>query len=289
MSGRSSARGAPVTAGALRAALLMLWGVAASTPASALAAGATAKKVETVCRTLNADTNYKVRVQAALVLGKMGDPSGAPCLTRALDDANRTVRAVAAEALGQLGDRDSLQALRGLAKSDADPFVRAQAEKAVAVLAAAPSGGGPAGPGGKAKIFLAFGPFSGGVKQAAGEPVRIVHDTLQNELGKIPTISLAVNAAPGGKPGGPAGFWIDGNISKLDDVTSGAGSETSCGVKVMVARWPSKSIISWTSAEASVQAGSRPRDRENARRECLEATATQLAEDLAKFLKAQGG
>jgi len=60
-------------------------------------------------------------------------------------------------------------------------------------------------------------------------------------------------------------------------------------VKVMVARWPSKSIISWTSAEASVQAGSRPRDRENARRECLEATATQLAEDLAKFLKAQGG
>jgi len=274
------------------------WGLSASQacamallllPAVAFAAGGSAKKVETVCRTLTGDTNYKVRVQAALVLGKMGDPSGASCLTRALDDANRTVRAVAAEALGQLGDRDSLPALRGLAKSDPDPFVRTQAEKAVALLAAGggPSGGGAAG--GKAKIFLAFGPFSGGVKQAAGEPVQIVHDTLQKELGKIPSITLAANAAPAGKPGGPAGFWIDGNISKLDDVTSGAGSETSCGVKVMVARWPSKSIISWTSAEASVQAGTRPRDRENARRECLEATASQLAEDLAKFLKAQGG
>lgn len=284
-----SGRIGPAAAGRLRPALLVLSGVVALIPAAAFAGGGAAKKVETVCRTLNADTNYKVRVQAALVLGKMGDPSGAPCLTRALDDANRTVRAVAAEALGQLGDRDSLQALRGLAKSDPDPFVRAQAEKAVALLAAPPSGGGVPGPGGKAKIFLAFGSFSGGVKQAAGEPVRIVHDTLQNELGKIPTITLAANSAPASKPGGPAGFWIDGNISKLDDVTSGAGSETSCGVKVMVARWPSKSIISWTSAEASVQAGSRPRDRENARRECLEATATQLAEDLAKFLKAQGG
>jgi len=284
VSGRRARGGARPKARPL-ALLLALSGVAVLLePAPGSAAGGVAKKVETVCRTLNADTNYKVRVQAALVLGKMGDPSGAPCLTRALDDANRTVRAVAAEALGQLGNRDSLQALRGLAKSDLDPFVRTQAEKAVALLSAAPAGGG-----GKAKIFLAFGPFSGGVKQAAGEPVRIVHDTLQGELGKIPTITLTANAAPGGKPGGQAGFWIDGNISKLDDVTSGAGSETSCGVKVMVARWPSKSIISWTSAEASVQAGSRPRDRENARRECLEATASQLAEDLAKFLKAQGG
>ena len=84
-------------------------------------------------------------------------------------------------------------------------------------------------------------------------------------------------------------FWIDGNVTRLDDVAATGASETSCGVRVMVARWPSKSIISWTSAEASVQSGLRPRDRENARRECLEATAAQLAEDLAKFLKAQGG
>ena len=268
--------------------MVMLAGAAALGPSPAQAAAGPGKKVEAVCRTLNGDTNYKVRVQAALVLGKMGDPSGASCLTRALDDANRTVRAVAAEALGQLKNPDSLPALRTLAKADPDPFVRAQAEKAVAMLSGPATAGGAAGAG-RARIFIAFGPFSGGVKAAAGEPVRIVHDTLQTELGKIPTLTVAANAAPTGKPGGPVGFWIDGNISKLDDVTSGAGSETSCGVKVMVARWPSKSIISWTSAEASVQAGSRPRDRENARRECLEATAAQLAEDLAKFLKAQGG
>jgi hypothetical protein len=58
---------------------------------------------------------------------------------------------------------------------------------------------------------------------------------------------------------------------------------------VVVARWPSKSIISWTNAGASVQSGSRPRDKDNARHDCLEASAGQLAEDLTKFFKSQGG
>jgi hypothetical protein len=60
-------------------------------------------------------------------------------------------------------------------------------------------------------------------------------------------------------------------------------------VKVMVARWPSKSIIMWTNAGASLQSGSRPRDKDGARRDCLEASAGQLAEDLGRFFKAQGG
>lgn len=272
-----------------RGALLVLAAVA-SPSLPAFGGGNATKKIETVCRTLTGDSNYKVRVQAALVLGKMADPAASTCLSRALVDPNRTVRAVAAEALGQLGSAENLADLRGLARSDPDPFVRTQAEKAVAVLSSRSPRPAPgvAGGVGRAKIFLAFGPFSGGVKTAAGDPVRIVHDTLQAELSKLPTVTVADASAPSGKAPGPA-FWIDGNISRLDDVAAGAGSETSCGVKVMVARWPSKSIISWTSAEASVQAGTRPRDRENARRECLEATAAQLAEDLAKFLKAQGG
>lgn len=136
-------------------------------------------------------------------------------------------------------------------------------------------------------MYLNFGPFTGGAKTASSDSVKIVRDTLQAELGKLPIVTLTP-AGDAGKTGATA-FWIDGNVTRLEDVTASGASETACGVRVMVARWPSKSIISWTSAEASVQSGLRPRDRENARRECLEATAGQLAEDLAKFLKAQGG
>jgi hypothetical protein len=248
-------------------------------------------KVQEVCKTLTEHANFKVRVQAALVLGKLHDPSASTCLTKAFADQNPSVRAMAAQALGQLGDVANAEALQMLATRDSDAFVRAQAMKALDAVsrpgAGGPAGGGvAAGPGGRAKIFLNFGPFTGGVKAAAGDAVRIVHDTLQNELGKLPIVSLT--AIPGAKPGSPS-FWIDGNINRLDDVAAGSSVEVSCGVKVMVAAWPSKKIISWTSAEASVQSGSRQRDRDNAHRECLEATANQLAEDLAKFLKAQGG
>ena len=86
---------------------------------------------------------------------------------------------------------------------------------------------------------------------------------------------------------GMSGFYIDGNITKLEDTRR--GNETSCDIKVMVARWPQKSIIMWTNAGASVQSGSRPRDKENARKDCLEASARGLSEDLVNFLKAQGG
>jgi hypothetical protein len=57
----------------------------------------------------------------------------------------------------------------------------------------------------------------------------------------------------------------------------------------MVASWPAKSIIMWTDAGATVQSGSRPRDKDNARRECLEMSARGLSEDLVNFLKQQGG
>jgi hypothetical protein len=246
--------------------------------ASGWAGAAPTHNVQGVCRTLTEDANFKVRVQAALVLGKMGDAGATACLIRAFADQNRTVRAMSAQALGLIGDANAAEALRGLAKRDPDPFVRSQAEKAVALLS-----GPPTAVGGRPKIFLNFGPFTGGAKTASSDAIKIVRDTLQTELAKLPIVTMA---AAGGKGPGPA-FWIDGNIARLDD--AGAAGEVSCGVKVMVARWPSKSIISWTNADASVQSGTRPRDRENARKDCLEATANQLAEDLAKFLKAQGG
>jgi hypothetical protein len=264
----------------LAALALSVVGFVAPWTSKALAAPST--RVAEICRTLTDDANYKVRVQAALVLGRLGDAGAVVCLTRALGDQNKTVRAMSAQALGQVGDATALEALRSLAKRDPDPFVRAQTEKALALLSST------TGASKRPKMYLNFGPFTGGVKSAAADSIKIVHDTLLTELGKLPIVTLTPPTADP-KGGASNAFWIDGNVTRLDDAAAPGASETSCGVRVMVARWPTKTIISWTSAEASVQSGVRPRDRENARRECLEATAAQLAEDLAKFLKAQGG
>jgi hypothetical protein len=240
-------------------------------------------KLDELCKALAEDGNYKVRVQAALVLGRLGDARAVPCLVKALADANKTVRAIAAQALGQVGDPAAADPLRKLLATEGDPFVRAQTGKAIAALAASA--------GKRAKIYLAFGPFTGGAKTAGPEAAKIVADALARELGKLPTVTLSLAPADQHNftKSGLQGFFIDGNITRLEDVVTGGASETNCDVKVMVARWPTKSIISWTNAGASLQSGSRPRDKENARRDCLEASAGQLGEELGRFLKAQGG
>jgi hypothetical protein len=248
-------------------------------------------KVEELCTALDADSNYKVRVQAAIVLGRLGDENGVGCLIKALTDPNKTVRGIAAQALGQIGEARAADPLRALLQTEADPFVKAQAEKALAALHPAAAPGGLPTANKKARIYLSFGPFTGTSKTIGPDAAKLVHDVLQRELAKLSTVTLSLNPADQKNfaKSGLLGFLIDGAVTRLDDTPSGGSSETSCDVKAQVLRWPSKSLISWTNAGASVQSGARPRDKENARHDCLEASAVQLAEDLTKFLKLQGG
>jgi hypothetical protein len=279
------------TARRLALALATLLAVAVAHPPASWAAASKAK-VDELCKALLEDSNYKVRVQAAIVLGKLGDVSAVDSLIKALEDPNKTVRGIAAQALGQIGDASAADPLRGLLQRDVDPFVKGQADRALAMLH--PSGGTTAMAGGsskKAKIYLNFGPFAAGSKNISPDAVKIVRDVLQRELGKLQLVTT--NISPVDQKNfaktGLIGFFIDGNVTHLDDTNSGGSSETSCDVKVLIARWPSKSIISWTNAGATVQSGSRPRDKDNAHHDCLEASAGQLAEDLTKFFKSQGG
>src|SRR5689334_9191208 len=85
--------------------------------ALALAAGtADADKIDELTRAVIQDPSYKVRVQAALVLGKLGDRRAVPTLIQALNDDNETVRGVAATSLGRLGDRNAAGPLARVAK-----------------------------------------------------------------------------------------------------------------------------------------------------------------------------
>jgi len=247
------------------------------------ARAAHATKVDELARLLD-DSSYKVRLQAALLLGKLGDRTAVAPLTRALEDKERLVRAMAAQSLGRLGAADAAPALKALLQRERDGFVRGQAEKALAAL-------GPTR-GGGAKIYLTFGPFTGGAARVS-DPAMInaLRAGLKRELSKLSgvTFTLESGEEKSFARSGRVGFLIDGNVTRLDSGQVGGAVEINCDVKIMVARWPSKSIILWTNAGAAVQSGSNERDMASARRDCLEASAGQLGEDLAKFFHSQGG
>jgi hypothetical protein len=134
---------------------------------------------------------------------------------------------------------------------------------------------------------VTVGPFSGGVKLADTSILALLQTSLRQALQKLPKLTFSETPAKGRGHTPQLGFLVDGNVSRLQEVF-GVG-ETSCEIKLMVARWPSKSIILWTSAGAAVQAGRRDADKLTARRECIEATAGQLGDSLLEFFRSQGG
>jgi hypothetical protein len=249
---------------------------------------AAAGKVDDLSRMLlDRQRSFKVRVQAAQLLGKLGDPAGVRPLSEALGDPDKTVRWMAVQALARLGQPNATPALKALVGREKDPLVLAQAQKALAVLDR-PAAPVLASGAGRPRIYLTFGAFSGGSRAADAAALEVLRAALKRELGKLASVTFSLEGKDEKNFGrsGQLGFLIDGNVSRLD----GGGAEINCDVKVMVAKWPSKSIILWTSAGAAVQGGgSRLSDVEAARRDCLEASAGQVGEDLMKFFKAQGG
>ena len=244
-------------------------------------------KVDDLAGALLGDPSFKVRTQAALLLGKLGDKAGVDPLVKALADENKTVRAMAAQSLGKLGGDAAELALKTVLQRESDTFVRGQAEKALAAILAAKA----AEPDNKdRKVYLKFGPFTGGSKAADATLLGLLRSSLKQSLEKLPHLAVVEGAEEKnmGKGGRPA-FLVDGNVLKLQDIDAGSALETSCEVKVMVARWPSRSVILWTSAGAAVQGGKRDRDRQNAQRDCIEASAGQLGDSLIGYFKSQGG
>ena len=237
-------------------------------------------KVEDLSKAILTDPSFKVRVQAALLLGKLGDKAGTDALIKALDDENKSVRAMAAQSLGRLGGAPAVAALKSLLERERDPFVGTQVKIALSALEDQEVK--------DRKIFVTFGPFTGGVKLADASILSLLQTSLKQSLQKLPKLTFTSDMPAKGRGHPPQlGFLVDGNVSRLQEVF-GIG-ETSCELNLMVARWPSKSIILWTSAGAAVQAGRRDSDKLNARRDCIEASAGQLGDSLLEFFRSQGG
>lgn len=250
------------------------------------AAPARADKVDDLARTLASDPSYKVRVQAALVLGKLGDKRAVPALVKALKDSNATVRAVSCGALGKLGDSSAINPLKEAAK-DGESMVRQAAEKALQQLDQAP----PPTTTKAAKFYINIGGVANKAKLGGPEASKLVRDVLIRELSGTKNVTVTW---AGGAPDAAAlrkkkmtGYYLDGSIIRLSTSTSGNSAEISCDLKMFIATYPAKSMIMFTSGGAAVQTGSSARAEEAGRRDCLEAAAQAVHQNVVTFLKSQ--
>lgn len=87
--------------------------------------------VEALGRTLLTDPLRAVREAAARALGDIGGTGGVSALIAALRDPRGSVRESAVAALGSIGGTLALRALVGVSMADRDPWVRAEAARAL--------------------------------------------------------------------------------------------------------------------------------------------------------------
>jgi hypothetical protein len=244
-----------------------------------------ADKLDDLTRALMTDPSYKVRVQAALILGKLLDKRAVPALIQALKDENESVRGVAATSLGRIGDRSAANALLS-ATNDSSEFVRTQAKRALDVFANENPAANVA-PRAGARFFLTIG-FQGGEQKGGREYADLVRATLAKELQKIPQVTLSVG---GGEPTAAAlasrhldGYIVDGNIMRLQSQHQGGQVQIDCDVKAFVATWPGKAIKMMTTEGASLQTSGSASEEMSGKRDCLTAAAEAVREDVGKFL-----
>jgi hypothetical protein len=100
----------------------------------AAASVSTAQDFSSLRRDLASGADFRLRVGAALALGKTHARAAVGPLVGALDDVNPAVRVAAAAALGVLGQREACDALRAHLDRESSPAVRVQLESALAKL-----------------------------------------------------------------------------------------------------------------------------------------------------------
>jgi TolA-binding protein len=95
-------------------------------------ASASPKLSELVERLKNGD-DFRVRVQAALELGRTRDSAAVASLVKALDDTNASVRAAAAAGLKNIGDKSAIKPLKAHLQDPSDA-VRSQIKDSIRSL-----------------------------------------------------------------------------------------------------------------------------------------------------------
>ncbi len=222
---------------------------------------------------LKGASDFRVRVSAALQLGKSLTGDAALPLEAALDDSNASVRAAAAAALKNLGDQAAVEALMAH-RSDKSEAVRAQVAAAIKSLAEERI----TGP--KPKVLIKIGIMKNGSGVKSKKIENELADSSRRKLSELPGVRVLAadgsgSGASTGKPSTVPMVMVTGNVSELKAQHQGRSITYSASVEYVLHTMPEQAIAAKVSGRASATAT--PKDTEDAsvlaeiRRSVLEA------------------
>lgn len=200
-------------------------------------------------RDLATAEDFRLRVAAALALGKSTSPNARAALEKALKDKHASVRAAAAAALGVRGDAAALPALRSAMSSEGTVNVKTQMESSIQRLSSKAPG--------KAKVLIALGKMENrsGVKDNAVSSALRAETRAKAAL--IPGVEVLADGADPvseGKSRNLPSFTLDATLTKLAKGQKGADVSYSASVEYLIRKVPEQALKGSMSGSAQALA-----------------------------------
>ncbi len=198
--------------------------------------------------------DFRVRVSAALQLGKSLSGDAVLPLAAALDDSNASVRAAAAAGLKNLGDQAALPALKAH-RSDKSEAVRAQVSAAIKTLEEERL----TGP--KPRVLVKIGMMKNGSGVKSKRIENELADSSRRKLGELPGVRVLAadgsgpnSDASSGRPSTVPMVMVTGNVSELKASREGRSITYSASVEYVLHTMPEQAIAAKVSGRASATA-----------------------------------
>lgn len=213
--------------------------------------------ISTLVERLEHGKDFRVRVQAALQLGKTRNTRARPPLERALDDSNSAVRAAAAAALKVLGDKRAIHALKQH-RLDPSAAVRAQIETSIRALELIGRRHE------KPKVLVKLGRIH--ASRRYRPLLDEVKRTSRTELSELPGVEVLDDSADykaAARRRKPPVVMVTGRLRRLRASREGGDVIFSAKMEYILHRMPEEAIAGTVSGSASARASvAEARDRQ---------------------------
>ncbi len=206
--------------------------------------------VPTLIERLKNGGDFRVKVAAALELGKTKSSQAREPLEAALDDDNASVRAAAAAGLKALGDKRAIPALERHQK-DESAAVRSQVKASIAALRAPKSSGG-----GSPTVLVKIGRMKNGKGVRSKSYLPTLERTSREKFGELPGVAVVEDDAQQNGKKVPM-VMVTGQLRRLKTSREGSAVVFSASVEYIVHRMPEQSILGTVSGSASTKASAR--------------------------------
>jgi hypothetical protein len=188
-------------------------------------------------------SDFRVRVSAALLLGKTRPEGARVMLEHALDDGHAAVRTAAAAALASVGDPAAVPALERHARSESSGAAHAQMEASIAALSRS-GGDAPPPPPVRAQYVVAIGQMKNMTGVRGGELSNVLRDAARMQAHSLSGAVVYDEGDPGATRAAnkmPV-LLLEGQITRLAQAQSSDAMRIEARVEFSVRRVPQQTL-----------------------------------------------